>query len=71
MFKALDWRPLWEVADSHSGGRIRVNLAQCPPSPTDQSYPADVAIIQRLMTRNLTCRLHHLVPDAYLEAPHH
>jgi len=65
MFKALDWRPLWEVADSQLGGRMRVNLSQCPPSPTDQNYPADAAIIQRLMTSNLTCRLQHLIPDAF------
>ena len=65
MFKALDWRPLWEVADSQVGGRMRVNLNQCPPSPTDQNYPADAAIIQRLMTSNLTCRLQHLIPDAF------
>jgi len=64
MFKALDWRPLWEIADSQIGGRMRVNLNQCPPSPTDQNYPADAAIIQRLMTNNLTCRLRHLIPDA-------
>jgi hypothetical protein len=65
MFKALDWRPLWEIADSQSGGRMRVNLSQCPPAPTDQNYPADAAIIQRLMTSNLTCRLQHLIPDAF------
>ena len=44
---------------------MRVNLAQCPPAPTDQNYPADAAIIQRLMTSNLTCRLRHLIPDAF------
>jgi hypothetical protein len=65
MFKALDWRPLWEVADAQVGGRMRVNLNQCPPAPTDQNYPADAAIIQRLMTNNLTCRLQHLIPDAF------
>jgi len=65
MFKTLDWRPLWEVADSQMGGRRQLNLAQCPPGPTDQNYPADAAIIQRLMTSNLTCRLQHLVPDAF------
>ena len=65
MFKALDWRPLWEVADSQIGGRMRVKLAQCPPAPTDQNYPADAGIIQRLMCNNLTCRLRHLIPDAF------
>lgn len=65
MFRALNWQPLWEVADSQIGGRMPLNLAQCAPGPTDQNYPADAAIIQRLMTTNLTCRLHHLVPDAY------
>jgi len=65
MFKTLDWRPLWEVADAQIGGRMRVKLAQCPPAPTDQNYPADAGIIQRLMCRNLTCRLRHLIPDAF------
>ena len=65
MFRTLNWQPLWEVSDSQLGGRMRVNLAECGPSPTDQNYPADAAMIQRLMSRNLTCRLHHLVPDAY------
>jgi hypothetical protein len=65
MFKALDWRPLWEVADSQIGGRMRVKLATCPPASTDQNYPADAGIIQRLMCSNLTCRLRHLIPDAF------
>ena len=65
MFKALDWQPLWEVADSQIGGRMRVKLAQCPPASTDQNYPADAGIIQRLMCSNLTCRLRHLIPDAF------
>ncbi|HAY20937.1 MAG TPA: hypothetical protein DCY27_01970 [Desulfobacterales bacterium] len=65
MFKVLDWRPLWEVADSQIGGRMRVKLAQCPPAPTNQNYPADAGIIQRLMCNNLTCRLRHLIPDAF------
>jgi hypothetical protein len=65
MFKALDWRPLWEIADSQIGGRMRVNLAQCPPASSDQNYPADAAIIQRLMSKNLACRLRHLIPDAF------
>jgi hypothetical protein len=65
MFKALNWRPLWEVADSRTGGRMKINLVQCPPGPTDLSYPADAGIIQRLMGANLTCRLRHLIPDAF------
>ena len=65
MFKTLDWQPLWEVADSQIGGRMRVKLAQCPPASTDQNYPADAGIIQRLMCSNLTCRLRHLIPDAF------
>ncbi|MBI4642867.1 MAG: hypothetical protein HY743_03860 [Deltaproteobacteria bacterium] len=65
MFKAYDWQPLWEVADSQTGGKLRVNLVQCPPGPTDKNYGADAAIIQRLMIDNLTCRLHHLIPDAF------
>jgi hypothetical protein len=65
MFKALDWQPLWEIADAQVGGSMRVKLAQCPPAPTDQSYPADAGIIQRLMCNNLTCRLRHLIPDAF------
>ncbi len=65
MFKALDWRPLWEVADSQQGGRIRVGLARCPPGPTNENYPASAAIIQRLMEHNLECRLTHLIPDAF------
>ncbi|MBM4300111.1 MAG: hypothetical protein FJ121_01050 [Deltaproteobacteria bacterium] len=65
MFKALDWRPLWDVADSQIGGRMPVKLAQCPPALTDQNYPADAGIIQRLMCINLTCRLQHLIPDAF------
>jgi hypothetical protein len=65
MFKVLDGRPLWEVTDSLIGGRMQVKLAQCPPAPTDQNYPADAGIIQRLMSSNLTCRLRHLIPDAF------
>ena len=65
LFKVQDWQPLWEVADSQIGGRMRVKLAQCPPAPTDQNYPADAGIIQRLMCSNLTCRLRHLIPDAF------
>lgn len=65
MFRAHDWRPLWEAADSYTGGRLRVALATCPPGPTDQNYWADAAIIQRLMCKNLRCRLGHLIPDAF------
>ncbi len=65
MFRALDWRPLWEVTDSQIGGRTRLILARCPPGPTDQNYPADAGVIQRLMTKNLACRLNHLIPDAF------
>ena len=65
MFKALDWRPLWEVADSEVGGRLRPRLYSCPPAPTDQNYRADAAMIQRLMCGNLTCRLNHLIPEAF------
>ncbi len=65
MFKARDWVPLWEIADSQIGGRMRVNLNQCPPAPTDQNYPADAAMVHRLMCNNLTCRLRHLIPDAF------
>jgi hypothetical protein len=65
LFKVRDWQPLWEVADSQIGSRMRVKLAQCPPASTDQNYPADAGIIQRLMCNNLTCRLRHLIPDAF------
>ncbi len=65
MFKAYDWQPLWEAADSMTGGRLMVNLTRCPPGPTEKNYWADAAIIQRLMIDNLSCRLHHLIPDAF------
>ncbi len=65
MFKSLDWRPLWEVADSQVSNRMRVHLVQCPPAPTNRNYPADAGIIHLLMCGNLTCRLRHLVPDAF------
>jgi hypothetical protein len=65
LFKARDWQPLWEVADSQIGGRMRVKLAQCPPALTEQNYFADAGIIQRLMCTNLSCRLRHLIPDAF------
>lgn len=65
MFRSLDWRPLWEVADSQVGGRLIPRLANCPPAPTDQNYWADAAMIQRLMCGNLSCRLNHLIPEAF------
>jgi hypothetical protein len=65
LFKALDWEPLWEIADSRVSGPMRVKLVQCPPAPTNQNYPADAGIIERLMCHNLTCRLRHLIPDAF------
>jgi hypothetical protein len=65
LFKVRDWQPLWKVADSHIGGRMRVKLAQCPPAPTNQNYPADAGMIKRLMSNNLSCRLRHLIPDAF------
>lgn len=65
MFRALDWRPIWETADSQVGGRFRVAISQCPPGPTDENYRADAGIIQRLMENNLKCRLRHLIPDAF------
>jgi hypothetical protein len=65
MFRALDWRPFWETADSQVGGRFRVAVAQCLPGPTDEDYRADAGIIQRLMYNNLKCRLRHLIPDAF------
>lgn len=65
MFRGQDWHPLWEVADSQTGGRMRVAISACPPGPTDQNYWADAAMIQRLMCNNLHCRLEHLLPDAF------
>ena len=65
MFRAYDWRPLWEAADAHTGGRLRVMVMNCPPGPTEQNYWADAGIIQRLMCDNLRCRLSHLIPDAF------
>ncbi|MBW1986498.1 MAG: hypothetical protein JRI50_04600 [Deltaproteobacteria bacterium] len=64
-FTARDWRPLWKVADSHVGGRVRVALTRCPPAPTEKNYPADAGVIKRLMCQNLACRLRHLIPDAF------
>jgi hypothetical protein len=65
LFKAWNWEPLWEVADSQIGGKIRPKLVQCPPAPTDLNYRADAGIIQRLMIHNLECRLRHLIPDSF------
>lgn len=65
MFKARDWSMLWEVAGSHTGGRSRPWIPQCPPGPTDQNYWADAEIIQTLMSDNLKCRLRHLIPYAF------
>jgi hypothetical protein len=65
MFKALNWQTLWDVADSHAGGKIRPWLPQCPPGPTDIDYKVDEAMVQRLMCKNLKCRLRHLIPDAF------
>lgn len=65
MFRANDWRPLWEVADSEIGGSLRVTLTRCPPGPTEQNYWSDAGIIQRLMCSNLRCRLEHLIPYAF------
>jgi hypothetical protein len=65
MFKAWNWQPLWEVADSEVGGLLRPRLSDCPPSPMKKNYRADAAIIQRLMCSNLTCRLTHLIPYAF------
>lgn len=65
MFRAIDWRPLWEVADSQLGGRMRVNLVRCLPLPTEENYPADAGVIKRLMCNNLTCRLRHFIPDSF------
>jgi hypothetical protein len=65
MFKALNWQALWQVADSQLGGRFRPWLPQCPPGPTDIDYKVDEAMVQRLMCKNLKCRLRHLIPDAF------
>jgi hypothetical protein len=69
MFKAWDWQPLWEVTNSEVGGLLRPQLANCPPAPTKENYPADAAMIKRLMGNNLTCRLKHLIPYAFLDTP--
>lgn len=68
VFEARTWQPLIKVADSHIGGKLwyplRLDLPRCPPAPTDKDYWVDAALIQRLMCRNLKCRLRHLIPDA-------
>ncbi len=64
-FKALNWQPLWQVADSQAGGKLRPWVPQCPPSPTDRDYWADADMIRRLMCQNLSCRLRHLIPDSF------
>jgi hypothetical protein len=69
MFRAWDWQPLWEVANSEVGGALRPRLSDCPPAPTDENYPADAAMILRLMCSNLTCRLNHLIPYAFWDTP--
>ena len=65
MFKALDRKPLWEVADSQVGGPVRAKLLLCPPFPTDRNYRASAAIIKRLMCDNLSCRMERLIPHAF------
>jgi hypothetical protein len=65
LFKAWEWQPLWEVAGSQVGGKIRPQLVQCLPAPTDLNYWADAGIIQRLMLQNLECRLRHIIPDSF------
>jgi len=65
LFKALDWQPLLEVADSQVGGKVRPRLPECLPAPTDLNYWADAGIIQRLMLQNLECRLRHIIPDSF------
>jgi hypothetical protein len=65
LFRALDWQPLWEVADSQVGGKIRPVVQECLPAPTDLDYWADARIIKRLMRENLRCRLRHIIPEAF------
>ena len=64
MCKALDQRPLLQVAGSQTGGRSRPWIPLCPPGPTDEDYWADPKIIRNLMVNNLRCRLRHLLPNA-------
>lgn len=65
LFNARDWQPLWMVADSRVGGKIRPSITECPPGPTDRDYWTDTAMVARIMLRNLRCRLWHLIPDAF------
>ena len=65
LFKALDWQPLWEVADSQVGGKVRPRLPECLPAPTDLNYWADAGIIQRLLLQNLECRGGHIIPYSF------
>jgi hypothetical protein len=65
LFRARDLQPLWMLADARVGGSYRVDLPFCPPEPTDQNYPADAAMIYRLMRDNLNCRLRHIIPVAF------
>lgn len=65
LFDAQNWQGLWKVADSHVGGKLRLALPRCPPAPTQNDYWADARIIERLMCQNLSCRLRHLIPDAF------
>jgi len=65
LFNARDWQPLWMVADSRVGGKIRPSITECPPGPTERDYWTDPAMVERIMLRNLRCRLWHLLPDAF------
>lgn len=62
LLTAREGKPLLMVADTQSAGKLHPFVPQCPPAPTDEDYPADEAIIQRLMVNNLKCRLHHIIP---------
>lgn len=64
-FKALDWKSLWQVADSQAGGKIRPWVPLCPPAPTEFNFPADAEMVKRLICQNLNCRLRHLIPQAF------
>jgi hypothetical protein len=65
LFKARDNQMLWTVSGSQVGGKMRVLVWACPPEPAEEDYWADVAVIQRLMVKNVRCRLRHLIPDAF------
>jgi hypothetical protein len=65
MFRTLDWRPLWETADSQVGGSLKIIIQRCPPSPTQENYRANAGIIRDLMCSNLSCRLKYLIPAAF------